>query len=349
MTFERILAIKLRHIGDNLLALPALRALKRAYPRARLDYLVSEYGGAELLRAQTAIDEVLVYPKERSLRFELARRLRAEPYDLAIDFSWDSRSALWGVLSGADVRAGYYLRKKIPTWLYYTRAIPIGQDHTAETNLDLANLVMPGDAQAAEPTGAWLDVPDRARADAERILRELGVDAANLLVTHPSSRWKFKCWTAAGNAAFIDRLERETGLTPLLTYGPDPIEREQINAIVRLCAKPPAVLPAPLDLVTYAAILQKARMVLAVDSAAVHIASGLGVPVVALFGPSGQKEWRPWRVPYRTIQRLEWDCCPCGQDGCAGTKISRCLDDIRPEEVLGVVQSLLKIAKVKKI
>ncbi len=90
-----------------------------------------------------------------------------------------------------------------------------------------------------------------------------------------------------------------------------------------------------------------------IDTAPMHIAAALGKPVIALFGPSGAFNWGPWDnealgEPYpekRGIQKFgkniviqrDWNCIPCGQDGCKGSKISRCLFDIRPEEVIEIL------------
>lgn len=97
-------------------------------------------------------------------------------------------------------------------------------------------------------------------------------------------------------------------------------------------------------------------MYFGIDTAPMHIAAALGKPVVALFGPSGAFHWGPWdnsaekdAYPERNgiqkfgknivIQR-DWQCIPCGQDGCKGTKISNCLFDIKPEEVIKILSTI---------
>lgn len=337
-----ILAIKLRHVGDNLLAAPALALLKKRFPDSRLSYLVPQNGGgAEMFHGQTFVDDVLEFPPDYGERLRLARTIARRGYDLSVDFSWDTRSALWGIISRAPIRLGYQFRKKIPAWPYYTRTRPMGTNHTAAANIELVELAG-AHTESDEDLRMNLAVPQQAADDADRLLAESGVGLDEpFLVLHPTSRWMFKCWTDEGNAQFADAAERELGLRVVLTSGPSPTELSKLDRIVALCRTRPAVLAGRTTLLTLAALIRRAKLFVGVDSAPVHIASAVGTPVVALFGPSGQKEWHPWQVPYRTVQKLTWSCCPCGQDGCAGTKRSRCLDDIQPDDVIHAAKQIL--------
>lgn len=338
----KILAIKLRHIGDNLLAGAALRLLSREYPSAEIDYMVpANGGGAELMRAIPGVRKVVEFPSGYAERRKLAEGIRREDYEMSIDFSWDTRSACWGLLSGADIRLGYYFRKRMPAWPFYTRACEMGKAHTALANLDLAVLA------GATPRGSddlklRLNLPSPAVERMEEMLADAGVDSnENILVLHPMSRWAFKSWTDEGSAKFLDTAA-SIGLRPVLTSGPSDAERSKISRILEICKTKPVYFSGQFNLLVFAALLGRARLFVGVDSAPVHIASAVGTPVVALFGPSGQKEWYPWQVPHRTIQRLSWSCCPCAQDGCAGTKRSRCLEDISAEEVLAACKELMR-------
>lgn len=342
----KILAIKLRHVGDNLLATPALALLKKRFPAARLSYMVPQSGGgSELFRDLPFVDEVIEFPSETRARIRLAEQLRRAPVDLSVDFSWDTRSAMWGMIAGATHRLGYIFRKRVPVWPFYTRACPMGQAHTALANLDLVEMAG-AKPESSDDLKLKLCLTPRVQSRADDLLRESGLtENQPFLVLHPTSRWMFKCWTDEGNAQFLDNAERVLGLRPVLTSAPAPAEMDKLSRILALCKTKPVNLAGKTDLLTLAALIQRARLFVGVDSAPVHLASAVGTPVVSLFGPSGQKEWHPWQVPYRSIQRLAWSCCPCGQDGCAGTKQSRCLEDIRSEEVLQAAKNLLESLK----
>jgi len=72
-----------------------------------------------------------------------------------------------------------------------------------------------------------------------------------------------------------------------------------------------------------------------------HIAAAMGTPAVALFGPSGEHEWGPWRVPARVVVSTAHPCRPCGIDGCGGGKVSECLTTLPVERVLEAARDLL--------
>jgi len=100
-------------------------------------------------------------------------------------------------------------------------------------------------------------------------------------------------------------------------------------------------LSGKLTLKMLAALSARAKLFIGVDSAPMHIAAAVGTPVVALFGPSGEAEWLPWRVPHRVVVSAAHRCRPCGNDGCGGGKVSECLTSIPVQAVLDAVVELL--------
>ena len=102
-------------------------------------------------------------------------------------------------------------------------------------------------------------------------------------------------------------------------------------------------LAGQLSLRELAALTARARLFFGVDSAPMHIAAAMGTPVVALFGPSGEKEWGPWRVAQRVVHS-DHSCRPCGNDGCGGGKVSECITLLPVEPVLAAANELLSLA-----
>lgn len=106
-----------------------------------------------------------------------------------------------------------------------------------------------------------------------------------------------------------------------------------LDAIQARLKTPAFSLSGQLSLKELAALTQAANRLLALDSAPTHIAAAVGTPTVALFGPSGDKQWGPWGVPSASSPARNTPCRPCGADGCGGGKVSDCLTSLTVDEV----------------
>src|SRR6202023_533309 len=126
-------------------------------------------------------------------------------------------------------------------------------------------------------------------------------------------------------AGLIERLVRDDWQI-VITGASDPRERAMVDAILGAVNEDVrarvADLTGALSLRELAALTREARAFVGVDSAPMHIAAAMQTPVVALFGPSGDVEWGPWRVVNRVVTSSDHPCRPCGIDGCGGGKIS---------------------------
>ena len=139
--------------------------------------------------------------------------------------------------------------------------------------------------------------------------------------------------------ALIQALQAQ-GHTLVATSAPDARELAMLERILRPLAQPVVNLGGQLTLKQLAALSAQAKLFIGVDSAPMHIAAAMQTPVLALFGPSGDKEWGPWMVKHRVITS-DHPCRPCGQDGCGGGKISECLTTLPVERVFAAAQALL--------
>ena len=134
-------------------------------------------------------------------------------------------------------------------------------------------------------------------------------------------------------ARVIDTLEESGKARAVLTGGGEEKELKKIDNILKACRTRPVNLAGKVTLKQLAALSHRSRLFLGVDTAPMHIAAAVGTPVIALFGPSGEFNWGPWGKGHVVIKK-DWDCRPCGKDGCEGSKRSRCLEEISEEEVL---------------
>jgi len=134
-------------------------------------------------------------------------------------------------------------------------------------------------------------------------------------------------------AKVIDRLQGAGKVRIVLTSGEEKRELDKIEQILCLCQTKPVNLAGKTTLKQLAALSRRSKFFIGVDTAPMHIAAAVGTPVIALFGPSGEFNWGPWGDGHVVLKK-EWECRPCGEDGCEGSKKSRCLEEISEEEVL---------------
>ncbi len=346
---HRALVIKLRHHGDVLLASPVFTALKHAAPHAEIDALVYRET-APMLAGHPAIS--VLHTIDRSLRRQgivariaaetrLWRALRARHYDLVVHLT-DHRRGAWltrlvGARHGvAPERGGLWWRTS------FTHRYPLPRAtlrHTVETNLDALRRI--GLWPADEDKALSFHPGDDAHALVGTLLASHGLLHGRFIVVHPGSRWLFKCWPAEATAALLDRLSAD-GWPLVLTGAPDPAERTLVAAILAATHAPVVDLTGELTLPELGAVLGAARLFIGVDSAPMHMAAAMGTPVVALFGPSGDAEWGPWRVPHRVVASTLHSCRPCGNNGCGGSNHSDCLLTLPESRVAAAVAELLR-------
>jgi heptosyltransferase-3 len=349
-TVRSVLVTKLRHHGDVLLASPVFTVLERFAPHVEIDALVYAET-APLLERHPSIRHVHAIPRnadrtalERArAEWSMLTALRARRFDLLVHLT-DHRRGAWlaRVLSpryAVAPRAAGAPRfwKRSFTHLY---PAPRGRPrHTVELNLDaLRRIGVP----VREADKALVLVPgEEAEARADALCREHGLDAQRFALVHPGSRWLFKTLPARDVADVVTHLERR-GLRIVVTGSPEPAERAYVASVLAAVRPDAAIdLTGALSLVELAALIARAAVFVGVDSAPMHIAAAMGTPTVAAFGPSGDREWAPWRVPHAIVASDRFPCRPCGNDGCGGGKLSECLTSLGPEPVLRAVDLAL--------
>jgi len=377
---ENILVIKLRNIGDVLLIVPALRALKETFPQARLSVLVNP-GTGDMLTGNALVDKVIVLDRKEKKQglakkvrggLGLMKRLRAEGFDMTVDLTGGDRAALTGFSTGARYRLGPdpgtkgFKGKK---YLYTHKApLPAAMTHTVLWNL---TLLRPFGIDTNNLNVDFFTSPEDEKEVSELLKKEglAGKKKDKKFVhVHPVSRWLFKCPPSGFMAAMLDEIIKQ-GLSVVITSGPAPREQALVGEICGLMEQKAVNLSGLVSLKGLGALSKKAAFFFGVDSAPMHIASAVGAPVAALFGPSGAFDWGPWDnkaaealsfapgekplTPYparsgvqrfgtNTVIQDTRDCVPCGKDGCNGTKISDCLFELDETLVKKILLEYIK-------
>ncbi len=346
---KRALVIKLRHHGDVLVSSPVFSVLKAHAPQVEIDALVYA-DTAEMVTLHPAIAEVHTIDRKwkqlgavGQLKAELAlyNTLKARGYDLIIHLTEHWRGAWLCRLLKPRWAVGPAVRGRSKRWKQSFTHIQTMHNplrHMAESNLDSLRRIgiQPG---PDERRLTLVPGPD-AEATVAAHLAGFGLRGKDFIHVHPASRWFFKCWPVERMAALVDCLQAD-GHVVVLTAAPSQDEKNMLTAIQARLAKPAFSLSGQLSLKELAALTQASKLFIGVDSAPMHIAAAVGTPTVALFGPSGDKQWGPWGVPSCVVASTVHPCRPCGADGCGGGKVSDCLVSIAVDEVMAAAQELL--------
>jgi lipopolysaccharide heptosyltransferase II len=353
----RILLVRLRLIGDVVFTTPLIAALRRRHPDAHLAYLV-ETAAAPVVRRHPDLNDVFVVPHSRGWRrlredVALARRLRRERFDVAIDLHGGPRSGWLTWATRAPRRVGYDVSGR--AWMYthvVHRPRELRPRHSVLNQWDLLPAV---DAAFASEPNRELDrtvmaVGDDVRTTLAARLASYGVGAGErVVVLHVSAGNPFRRWPESSFATLAAGLARgRTDRAVVVTSGPsDHDAAARVVALARSSAGPGAgriVDAEGLSLEELRALMDRSALFVGGDSGPLHIASTSDVPVVGLYGPTLPERsapWRPAHVPVRSIDAGPLACRPCDQRACAPGDF-RCLGGIDPERVIRAAEDLLE-------
>jgi heptosyltransferase II len=316
-------------IGDAVMSLPVLRALRAAHPEDSLAVLARR-GPAAIYRAEGSADAVL----ERSSFFSDAAALARGRYDEAWLLPNSFRAAAIAFLSGTRRRVGYATDRR-GALLTDAVAPPDGTEHQLR---DYDALL---DARGIAPDGGppTLPIPAAAARRAEEALVAAGLDAPTgnglVLLAPGSAAAATKRWPAQRFGALGDRLA-ERRWSCAVVVGPN---EAALGAAVSSCARAPLpVLGADLDPVELAALAARARLVVANDSGPMHLAAAVGTPVVAFFGPTDPGRTAPSGAPARVLDRYVF-CSPCFRDECPFEH--QCMGEITVDMALKACEEML--------
>ncbi len=298
MTHQRFLITRLSAIGDCILTLPLVCALRRAFPGATIDWAV-EKSSASLLEGHDAIDRLHVLPKGWLKSYgevrTIRRTLRKRRYDCVLDPQGLSRSAILGLLSGAKTRiclkrpAG---REIAP--LLATRTAHPDSPHVAERQLAL---LKPLGVQATQVEFRLPRFPDAA-STVEQWLAHHSLPRFALI--NPGAQWPTKLWLPERFAQLARELRHQSGLPSLVAWAPGP-ERRIAESIVEASAGCARLAP-PTSLTELAEMIRRATLFVSSDTGPLHLAVAAGTPSVGLYGPTRPEVCGPYGPPHQAVQ-----------------------------------------------
>lgn len=347
---NNIFVLQLDEIGDVLLSTPALRQLRRLYPRAKITVAVRR-PGYEILSGNPDIDQLLMIdlPRFRTGVAGMKKdgrniKIAAAPLKARLGTSFDL-----GIDLRADLRTIYLLKKiGIPHrlsqairgggfWLSHV-APYLGLQHEVERKLSIISFLRPSISLPTDlKLKIWLGSADQQRA--EEILKKNGVSfGEKYIVIHPFAGWKPKEWPADRFTQMAQYLA-ESRRCKVLIIGSS-AEKAEAQKIAQATRHPAVInLAGQMDLKATGAVIAGAKLFLGNDSGPLHLACATQTPAIALFGQNTPRRYGPWQNRNITLYHSV-ECSPCAQTKCQ--RQPRCLELITTEEVKGAIKKLLK-------
>ncbi|HSQ58877.1 MAG TPA: glycosyltransferase family 9 protein [Acidobacteriota bacterium] len=329
-----VLVSRLRQIGDAILSLPVVDALREAFPGASIDYLAEE-GPAQAAIGHPAIRTVHATPARGAWPLpapgDVLRDLRRANYDWVIDLYGNPRSAMLAAWTGAPVRVGPDRRGR--RHLYTHLVAPVREPLSAVAHHLLALSVL-GVAASARPPRLHLTAAERDAARALVAARCPGT--APLIGLHVGNRWPAKRWPEERFASLLRVLSREGRRVAVLAGPGEEALAERIHRAVPIGA---AARIVGLPLRAYWALLAELDVLVTNDGSPLHAGPAVGTPTVGILGPTVPEIWFPYAAAdgHQLLCKEIW-CRPCHRHECARLD---CLDWISVEEARRTVERAL--------
>ncbi len=337
LTRPRIVVWKLSALGDVILAGPSLRAIRAHFTDSFISLVVGRKA-YDVVARNPDVNEILLDPGESGphgwrKRWQLIRRLKQDGFDLSIDLQNSRWTHIAPWLAGIPRRIGY--KRKLAHLL--TEPVPLPKQAMGPVPHQKHLLAAAGIPMKDERLKVWLT--ERESQSVDKLLQgKIRPDAKGMVGLHPggSGRWKTKRWDIDRWAQLCDELAQRQ-LQVVITGGPD--ELDLAGELSRLAVSTPLMLIGQTSVLELAEVIRRCQVFVAHDSSPLHLASAVGTPTVAIFGPTDPRRHLP---PAFTGQVIKKDvfCSPCYSPTCK-TVTHACMKRIEASEVIAAVLGLL--------
>lgn len=341
---RRVLVVRLRSIGDTVLATPSLVALKRFLPHAEVDILLEDWV-APLLDGFDAVDNVLTVGEGTAARFRAAREIRRRKYDVAINLHGGTTATFFTFRSGARHKIGYS---------YYQ--YPFLYDHLLSSSSDFWKTEQTHSAEQQLALLGSVGVPVEDRPRSRLVVTDSAIESlekkfhakpqrheeednsGEFVLMHPAAAFATKQWATEHFARTAEFLyERGLGSVAIAAAHEGEILRR-----LRSESKVPVATFDDLTLPEITALASKARLFVGNDSGIAHIAAAINTPSVVVFGSSNIHHWRPWTDAANEIVYEKLPCQPCPGYICTEFGDPKCILSVSPASVFEAIDRILK-------
>lgn len=344
-------------MGDVIHVIPAVKNVRREFPSAHIAWLVEDKLD-DLIEGLPEIDEVIVFPRRQwqkylksprnyfralsSMRL-FVKKLRKRKYDIALDFHGNAKSGLLAYLSGARLRVGFS-RGYCKEFNFLFTNIRIRPRQKRMHRIDKYLSLLDGLGIQAYYHKPVFSIPDADRLYIDDFLCHNHLDQKSLAIIHPGTSMfgKYKRWPAENYARLADVLTKKFQYSVVFTWGASEYNLvEKILSFMQYQATIACETSSVKQLIT---LLQRARLFIGGDTGPTHIASCLGIPTIAIFGPKDPAVYAPYGRNALVV-RKDIPCSPCEKRECDHVA---CIHSVTPEDVVEAVRDIEKFKLEKK-
>jgi len=299
---RRILVVRNDNIGDVLCSTPAIRSLRRAFPRAYIAALVVRYS-QEAITGNPDLDQVFVYEKAKhrtdrsrlvSLfkQYQVLRNLKKEKFDLVVGmrsaFSW---SEAWLVyFTGAPFRVGYSPAKRIDRYYHFFYNLAVSPEISREHEVNMVLRLIKKIGVACWDERLIVQIPEKEKGEVTTFFQKNEIDSGRVIGFHlscrrVSSRWPAQKWADLAKLLVHDRYDI------ILTWGAG--DRDFAEEVLSRAGERVFLFSTP-TLKQLGALQERCRVFLCPDGGTMHFSTAVGTPTIALFGEENPSKWGPW-------------------------------------------------------
>lgn len=334
---RKILVIRLRSIGDTVLATPTLAALKRFLPHSAVDILVEDWV-APVLDEHPCVNNVIKLARGSfAARARVAREIRAARYDVVYNLHGGTTATLLTRASGAPHRVGYssYQYAQLHNHQAPSPMFLWGQQKTHSVEQQLA---LPGwtGIPVTDRLPTQLAITAEASRSISARLDSVGLEGKRFALIHPAAAFSTKQWATENFARVVEFLA-DSGLVSVAIAGPT--EAKVISELVSHSSA--RIVTFDLTLPEVTALAARSDLFVGNDSGIAHIATAVGTPSVVIFGSSNITHWRPWNTATAEIVFEEMPCQPCHGYFCEQFAQPECILRVPVKRVTAAIERLL--------
>lgn len=343
-SIKKILVFRYRSIGDIILSFPTLEALKTTFPHARIDMVIDD-AFSDICYAHPYLNYVIMHERSRDdagrleriireLRFVM--KIRKQGYDMVVDLHCGPRSALLTFLSGAKYRLGHMSRFRHKFVYNITHGLSPKSPHSVDV---MMNIISPLKPKTPKKKSLFLRFKNDDRNYVANFLKRHDISEKDTVVmVHPGARLDYKRLPAQKMGELVRWMTADLGVKVI--YAGSDNDLSAIADIVSFSDKP-GLMAINLSLGQLAALIKSCNLFIGNDSGPMHMASALGVPIVAFFGPSNPAVWSPWGARGKIVRCKKMPCMPCSDKGCP-RQGDHCMTRIKTSDIKRAVSGTLK-------